>query len=206
MREQEREEVVCILLPRQAPGGLGPPSSWPCPLFLVSKVPRSESRLLRAEGPASWPRPSTKVGLSRGLASSNPGAATLATPPGRSVPSQSRPSRRHGSSLPAPTPDPAAPCPRPGPGSASHLPRLGPRPPHLPDHAVPDAVDLFAVLAVGDQVEVVAEANGLRQPLQNVDAEALAAALFRAGGIGRRAAGAIGLGSAGDTPHPHPTP
>lgn len=87
MREQEWEEVVSILLPRQAPGGLGPPSSWPCPLFLVSKVPLSESRLLRTEGPASWPRPSTKVGLSRGLASSNPGVATLATPPGRSVPS-----------------------------------------------------------------------------------------------------------------------
>lgn len=61
--------------------------------------------------------------------------------------------------------------------------------PHLADHAVPDAVDLLPVLAVGDQVEVVAEADGLRQPLQNVDAEALAAPLFRAGGVRRRAAG-----------------
>lgn len=75
MREQEWEEVasVFILLPRQAPGGLGAPSSEP--------------RLLRPEGPSSWPRPSTEVGLSRGPASSNPGVATLATPPDRSMPS-----------------------------------------------------------------------------------------------------------------------
>jgi hypothetical protein len=61
--------------------------------------------------------------------------------------------------------------------------------PHLPDHAVPDAVDLLPVLAVGDQVEVVAEADGVCQPLENVDAEALAAPLLRAGGIRGRAAG-----------------
>lgn len=45
------------------------------------------------------------------------------------------------------------------------------------------------MLAVRDQVEVVAEPDGVRQPLQNVDAETLATPLLRAGGVRRRAAG-----------------
>lgn len=45
------------------------------------------------------------------------------------------------------------------------------------------------MLAVGDQVEVIAETDGVRQPLQNVNAETLTASLFRAGSIRRRAAG-----------------
>lgn len=78
--------------------------------------------------------------------------------------------------------------PRPCLPSSSPCPTCRPRL-HLPDHPVPDAVNLFPVLAVSDQVEIVAEAYGLRQPLQNVDAEALAAPLFWAGGVRRRAAG-----------------
>ena len=49
----------------------------------------------------------------------------------------------------------------------------------LPHHAVPDAVDLLAVFAIGQQVEVVGEGDGARQPLQQVDAETLAAALLK---------------------------
>lgn len=50
-------------------------------------------------------------------------------------------------------------------------------PPYLADHAVPHVVDLFAVLAVCDQVEVVGELDVPGYLLQNVDAEALAALL-----------------------------
>lgn len=50
----------------------------------------------------------------------------------------------------------------------------------LSDHAVPNAVDFLAVLPVGDEVKVVGEAHDLGQPLQDVDAEALAA-LFHGG-------------------------
>lgn len=125
--------------------------------------------------------------------------ATLLAPPPPQVPPCGPPSK--GGSGGGPTPPkpglhsswprpstqraPAAwPCPSPPPSPPS-----GGGAPHLADHAVPDAIDLLPVLAVGDQVEVVAEADGLRQPLQNVDAEALAAPLFRAGGVRRRAAG-----------------
>lgn len=65
----ERTRVGRSGLHPPSPGGLGPPSSWPRPLFLVSKVPLSEPRLLRPEGPSSWPHPSTRVGLSCGPAS-----------------------------------------------------------------------------------------------------------------------------------------
>ena len=53
---------------------------------------------------------------------------------------------------------------------------------HLSNHAVPDAADQLAVLAVGDQVEVVGELDVARQLLQDVYAEALTAQL----GIGLR--------------------
>lgn len=45
------------------------------------------------------------------------------------------------------------------------------------------------MLAVGNQVEVIAETDGVRQPLQNINAETLAASLLRAGSVRRRAAG-----------------
>lgn len=48
---------------------------------------------------------------------------------------------------------------------------------HLSHHAVPRPVDLLAVLPVGNQVEVVGELDRLGDLLQDVDAEALAAAL-----------------------------
>lgn len=46
---------------------------------------------------------------------------------------------------------------------------------YLSNHAVPNAPDQFAVLAVGDQVEVVGKLNGAGQLLQDVYAEALTA-------------------------------
>lgn len=46
---------------------------------------------------------------------------------------------------------------------------------YLSDHAVPDSPHQLAVLAVGDQVEVVGELDGAGQLLQDVDAEAFAA-------------------------------
>lgn len=49
--------------------------------------------------------------------------------------------------------------------------------PHLTNQAVPRPIDLLAVLAVGDQVEVVGEPDGAGQLLQDVDAEAFAAQL-----------------------------
>ena len=59
LREREWEAVasIFILLPRQAPGGLGAPSSWPRPLSLVSKVPLSEPCLLRPKVPPPGPAP-----------------------------------------------------------------------------------------------------------------------------------------------------
>lgn len=48
---------------------------------------------------------------------------------------------------------------------------------HLSHHAVPRPVDLLAVFPVGDQVKVVGELDRLGDLLQDVDAEALAAAL-----------------------------
>lgn len=49
--------------------------------------------------------------------------------------------------------------------------------PHLSNHAVPSPVNLLAVLAVGDQVQVVRELDRLGDLLQDVDAETFAAAL-----------------------------
>lgn len=49
--------------------------------------------------------------------------------------------------------------------------------PYLSDHAVPHVVDLFAVLSICDQVEVVGELDIPRYLLQNINAEALAALL-----------------------------
>ena len=48
---------------------------------------------------------------------------------------------------------------------------------HLSYHAVPGAPHQLAVLAVGDQVQVVGELDGAGQLLQDVDAEALTAQL-----------------------------
>lgn len=48
---------------------------------------------------------------------------------------------------------------------------------HLSDHAVPGPVDLLAVFAVGDQIEVVRELYLLGDLLEDVDAETFAAAL-----------------------------
>lgn len=46
---------------------------------------------------------------------------------------------------------------------------------YLSDHPVPNASDQLAVLAVGDQVEVIGKLYGAGQLLQDVYAEALAA-------------------------------
>lgn len=46
---------------------------------------------------------------------------------------------------------------------------------YLSNHSIPNASDQLAVLAVGDQVEVVREFYGARQLLQDVNAETLAA-------------------------------
>lgn len=46
---------------------------------------------------------------------------------------------------------------------------------YLSDHSVPNASDQLAVLAIGDQVEVVGKLYGAGQLLQNVDAKALTA-------------------------------
>lgn len=54
------------------------------------------------------------------------------------------------------------------------------------------------MLAVGNQVEVIAETDGVRQPLQNINAETLAASLLRAGSVRRRAVGTVELAPAGD--------
>lgn len=48
---------------------------------------------------------------------------------------------------------------------------------YLSDHAVPLAVDVLSVPAVGHQVKVVGETHYFRQSLQDVDAEAFAAVL-----------------------------
>lgn len=48
---------------------------------------------------------------------------------------------------------------------------------YLSDHPVPDSSDQLAVLAVGDQVEVVGELDVAGQFLQDVYAEAFAAQL-----------------------------
>lgn len=48
---------------------------------------------------------------------------------------------------------------------------------HLPDHSIPGAVDLLAVLSIGDQVEVIGELDLLGDLLQDVDAETFTAAL-----------------------------
>lgn len=48
---------------------------------------------------------------------------------------------------------------------------------HLSDHPVPDASDQLAVLAVGDQVEVVGKLDVAGQLLQDVYAEAFTAQL-----------------------------
>ena len=71
---------------------------------------------------------------------------------------------------------PVAP-PRPSPQSA---PSPHPPGPHLPDQTVPHVVDLLAVPAVDHQVQVVGELDVPGDPLQDVDAETLAA-LFDVG-------------------------
>lgn len=48
---------------------------------------------------------------------------------------------------------------------------------HLSDHPVPDASDQLAVLAVGDQIEVVGKLDVAGQLLQDVYAEAFTAQL-----------------------------
>lgn len=48
---------------------------------------------------------------------------------------------------------------------------------HLSDHSVPRPVDLLAVFAVGDQIEVVSELYLLGDLLEDVDTETFAAAL-----------------------------
>lgn len=65
---------------------------------------------------------------------------------------------------------------------------------HLSDHPVPDAPDQLAVLAVGDQVEVVGELYGAGQLLQDVDAEAFAAQLGVGLGVTHNAEGQRGTG------------
>lgn len=46
---------------------------------------------------------------------------------------------------------------------------------YLSDHSVPNASDQLAVLAVGDQVEVIGKLYGAGQLFQDIDAEALTA-------------------------------
>lgn len=48
---------------------------------------------------------------------------------------------------------------------------------HLSDHAIPRPVDLLAVFAVGDQIEVVTELYLLGDLLEDVDTETFTAAL-----------------------------
>lgn len=50
-------------------------------------------------------------------------------------------------------------------------------PPHLSHHAVPCSIDLLAMFAIGHQIQVVREFDGLGDLLQDVDAEPLTAAL-----------------------------
>lgn len=49
--------------------------------------------------------------------------------------------------------------------------------PHLSHHAVPGPVDLFAMLPICDQVQVVRKLDRFGDLLQDVDAEALTATL-----------------------------
>lgn len=49
--------------------------------------------------------------------------------------------------------------------------------PHLSNHAVPCPINLLAVFAVGDQVQVVSELDRLGDLLQDVNTETFAAAL-----------------------------
>lgn len=51
-------------------------------------------------------------------------------------------------------------------------------PPHLSHHAIPRSIDLLAMFAIGDQVKVVGELDGLGDLLQDVNAETLTAALY----------------------------
>lgn len=50
--------------------------------------------------------------------------------------------------------------------------------PHLSHHAVPRSVDLLAMFAISDQVKVIGELDRLGDLLQDVNAEALTAALY----------------------------
>lgn len=50
---------------------------------------------------------------------------------------------------------------------------------YLPHHAIPHAVNLFSMLSIGDQIEVISEAHNLGQTLEDVNAEALAALFHR---------------------------
>lgn len=48
---------------------------------------------------------------------------------------------------------------------------------HLSNHAIPCPINLLAVFAVGDQVEVISKLDRLGDLLQDVNTETLAAAL-----------------------------
>lgn len=178
--------------------GSGKKGPWPHPTSAAALrtfwVPSFRSRPFQEFHP---PSPSSSAGKVPPL-----GPA----PPLRRVPLWSRPFESRHSSGPRILPLAASPSrvqrsrstSPPRPSTAPSCPCL----PHLPYHAIPHAIDLFPMLAIGDQVEVVAEANGLRQPLQNVDAEALAASFFWAGGVQRRAAGSEqAWGRWGPPPH-----
>lgn len=49
--------------------------------------------------------------------------------------------------------------------------------PHLSYHTIPCPVNLLAVFAVGDQIEIIGELHTLGDLLQDVNAETFAAAL-----------------------------
>lgn len=50
--------------------------------------------------------------------------------------------------------------------------------PHLSHHAVPGPVNLLAMFAVSNQIQVISELDGFRNLFQDVDAEAFAAAFY----------------------------
>lgn len=60
---------------------------------------------------------------------------------------------------------------------------------YLSHHPIPDVVDLLAMLAIGNQVQVIGELHILGYLFQNVDAETFAALLdIRPTSLGRVAA------------------
>lgn len=50
--------------------------------------------------------------------------------------------------------------------------------PNLSNHAIPSSINLLAVFAVGDQVEVVSELHFLGDLFQDVNTESFAAAFY----------------------------